>query len=131
MIFEPLIDYLESNVSVVSLRRGSNLFAHHMPLDTQMAIMLKNSYAGISVDPYMKEMRYGKIVLVGRGTNFQKLHELVIHASDILRITNVRISDEIHAHVVMPTTEPLVYPTSIANQLEMSVNISVKYAILK
>ena len=131
MIFEPLIDHLESNVSILTLRRGTNLFINQMPIDTPMALMLKNSYAGIEIDPYIPGMRSGKIVLVGRGTNYQKLSELMHHAIEVLRINDSRLSDTIHAHSIRPMTEPLVYPTSIANQVEMSVNVSVKYAIIQ
>jgi len=130
MIFEPLAEYLEANISGTSLKQGSNLFINQMPLDVTLGVLLKNTYAGIKIDPYITGLRSGKVNLVVRGFNHGQVRALVFEAINLLILDGVRLSDEVHVHVMRPESEPLTYATSQANQIEMSVNLSVKYAIV-
>jgi hypothetical protein len=133
MLFEPLAEYMEENVGSVALKRGVNLFINAMPgstVELAFAVMLKNTYVGIGIDPEIGPLRKGKISLVVRGRDHRQVKSLIYDIMRVLTLDGKALSDGVTVRSIRPITEPLMYPVSISNSTEMSVNLSVIYVIV-
>lgn len=132
MIFKLLASYLEEHVGAVTLKSGGNLFINQMPADVGLVgVLLKNTYVGIGIDPDMPRLRRGKISLTVRGKDHELVERVILDAAAVLTVNgDIALGDEVILKHSRPLTEPLAYMTSISNQIEMSVNLSVIYVIV-
>jgi len=127
MIFEPLIDYLEENISV--LKQGSTLFINKMPFEIPLGLMLKDSFSGIEIDGEIPALRRGRFQMAVRGKNYSQVKALAEEASALLTMKEVDLPG-MTVKIIRPLTEPVSYQPSVGGNTEFSVNFSAIYGIV-
>jgi hypothetical protein len=125
MRFEPIADYIESNLGFV---QGKTLFINQAPYDVDGVMLLRDS--GVTnINGEIKGMRKGAFQIVMRGSAYQPMMEAALAVSDLLTMWETTM-DTIQIKSLRPLSEPLSYMLSAGNNFEISVNFSIIYAIV-
>ena len=127
MKFEDIAKYIESKIPRV--RRGRSLFVNQMPAEAEFAVLLKESYAGVEIDPYMPGLRRGKFQVVVRGKDFSETKNLIEEISRVLKLQETAFT-EIDVKVCIPLHEPIPFAVSDGALHEFSVNFFAVYVIV-
>ncbi|WP_374335527.1 minor capsid protein [Methyloversatilis sp.] len=126
MKFEDIALHIEQ--SIPSLIRGRNLFVNQMPADIE-GILLKESYAGTEIDPYMPNMRRGNFQLVARGRDYAATKQLIESVASTLNMQERNFA-QIRIKTCVQMSEPVSFMISEGGMTEFSVKFFAVYDIV-
>jgi hypothetical protein len=126
MIFEDIAEHIELNRR--GLVRGKSIFINSMPPNSE-GVMLKESYAGTAVDPYIPGMRKGNFQLVARGKEYANTKSMVQEVATLLALKEQQF-ESIHIKICQQMTEPISFMISDGQMWEFSVKFFMVYDIV-
>lgn len=127
MKFEPLVSFLEENVS--GLKGGKTLFVNQMPVTALTGVLLKDAFTGTEIDGEIPSLRRGRFVAVARAHSYAKALSMINDVSAALTMTGV-VLDGMEVKSIRPLSEPVGYMLSVGNNFEFSVSFSAIYGIV-
>lgn len=104
--------------------QGKNLFIHHVPTTATKGIFLLSPLSGDRIDYELEGYKKTSFQVIVRDPNYQDGHELSKTLMKELRLANQDLAST-HVIYMRPRHEPIVYPNSDGDYLEMSVNYDV------
>ena len=123
MNLKPIAEYLESQGLGTG---GRDLFVNYMPEDVQQGILLMNKLSGTPIDWELPGYRRSGFQLIVRHTDDEAGLLMAEQLSDALTLTNTTLTGML-VKVIRPKHEPVVYPVSKGDYLEISVNFEAIY----
>lgn len=127
MRVEPLIDYLEAQ-SVGS--KGKDLFANFFPQKTELAVMIHSGLMATPIDAELPLYRAAaKFQVVVRCRDYAAGFALMQAITDALITEQRRQIGNMLFNFIRPFHEPLDYPLSTGNLIEISVNFDCNYVL--
>ena len=112
----------------LSLVEGRSLFVNQMPVGS-LGVLLKESPAGIEIDPELIGRRRGRFQLVVRGKSYTEAQALIKSAMKELTILEKSYGNVL-VRSMRAMNEPVSYPLSVGNVFELSVNFMAIYDIV-
>ena len=109
---------------------GKTVFTNSLPSEVILGIGLFGKLTGDPIDHEVPGLRKTSFQLVVRCQNFDEGYELIQQAMDALTITKERSLPEFHINYVRPKHDPVSYPVSDGNLIELSVNFDACYVIV-
>ena len=125
MILESIADYLEEKRYG---REGEGLFIWHMPDDIKEGILLIDSIVGTRINHELTGYRKGKFQVIIRTQDYTEGYELISRISDSLTILDADMKTVIVKYI-RPRTDPIVFPISKGDNLEMTVVFDTAYIL--
>lgn len=112
-----------------------SIFVHFMPDDIAEGIMLRTPLNGHEIDHELPGVRTGEIQFIVRARDFTTGFGLITPAVQAITMLETVIADEngdpqYRVNWLRPMHDPIVYPRSMGNAYEFSVNFDCRYVIL-
>ena len=123
MKLEPIAEALE--VGGIGTR-GTSIFIHRMPEKVTAGILLLSRLTGTPIDREIPGLRKTSFQVIVRGRDYANGYNLAEQISALLTIEGGMLGD-INIHWILPKHEPVVYPVSKGDLLEISVNFEAVY----
>lgn len=130
MKFKSLVAYLMSLFP--ELIPGRSIFVNSLPTDignNEFQLLLRDVYAGITIDKDIPNYRYGRFRMAIRGYNYDRTYEAIAKISKALTIHN-QIIGEMEVKLMRPLNEPVGFMTSEGGYHEFYVNFHVHFGLL-
>lgn len=108
---------------------GKTIFINHMPVKTEVGILLRPPYIGTPIDYELPKYRRTKFNLSVRGKNYSEANALVKAAMVSLTFEDALLSD-CQVLYVRPMTEPVSFPISDGGLVEFLVIFEAVYVIV-
>ena len=117
---------------------GSTIFEHHMPADCRKGILVRAPLLGIKIDHYLpgyyrtmiqvivRDVRHG----AGATKAQQVLDLLTIQKPTSYNDPADATNQALQINQMLPETLPIVYPRSVGNGYEFSINLDASYVML-
>lgn len=102
-----------------------------MPAATS-GILIKEGYAGATIDPEIPALRTSRFQIVVRdaSTNERAARALAAQIMTAMTVTlETRVPDGILIKNMRPLTEPIAYPLSVGDNIELSLNFQIIYIV--
>lgn len=123
MTIEPIVKYLE-NLGFGEV--GVSIFAHYMPSDVDVGILVIQSGLRTEIDPYIKGQRHGKFQVVVRHNGYSECTDVAHEVVERLQVSRMDV-EGVFFHQIRATHEPLPFPPSDGNKVESSINFQAVY----
>ena len=107
---------------------GVNLFIHKMPSKVESGILLLNKLSGTPIDFELPGYRRTGFQVIVRHTDYTAGIELMENVVSSLTIKGGEtLLGDMHVKHILPKHEPVVFPVSEGDFLEISVNFDAVY----
>lgn len=124
MRLEPLAQILaDAGVGVI----GATIFVYHMPENVTDGVLLRQPLQGTEIDYELPGYVKTDFQLIVRSSTYADGFDLVERATQALTFEHVTTLADRQINYQRPRTEPIVYPRSDANVIEMSVNFECSF----
>lgn len=127
MNYEAICNYLSEKIPELVL--GDTLFCHSMPPAVDSGILICDSNTGFSIDPEIPGLRKGNFQLVGRGSEYEEVRQLLTSVSSELTLSEIEF-DGCRIKTMRPLNEPVGLKAADGSRFEFSVNFFAIYYIL-
>ena len=128
MKFESVIEYLQPLIP--ELVQGKTVFINQMPMNPEIGVLFKQSFAGTEIDPELTGRRRAKFQVAVRCKKYDQGKILVDKIVKELTVREVQMNG-IFVHVMRALNEPVSYMLTVGNNYEFSVNLSAIYDIVE
>lgn len=127
MKLEPIAEYLHS-LGIAT--PGKDLFAYSAPSSApNNSVLLVSPLTGTDIDYELPCFRRTKFQVIVRGSDHVEGVKLAEKIMDALTLENSSVMPEISIKYMRPRHEPVVFPSSEGDLLEVSVNYDTVYII--
>ena len=106
--------------------RGASLFVHRMPENVDRGVLLLSRLAGTPINHELPGLRRTSFQVIVRDIDYASGYAKAEQISQLLSIENQLVGD-MNIHWILPKHEPVVYPVSKGDLLEISVNFEAVY----
>ncbi|NQZ53219.1 MAG: hypothetical protein HRT93_03085 [Piscirickettsiaceae bacterium] len=124
MKLEPIAGYLESKGIAFA---GEDLFADHMPENVEEGVLLVSPLIGEQIDYDLPNYRKTSFQVIVRHTDRKKGVALAEMVMEALTLGNTDALTGISVKYMRPRHEPVIFPSSKGDYLEISVNYDTAY----
>lgn len=125
MNLEPLAQKLSDDGIATA---GVDLFIHNMPSNVTKAVLLLSNLTGTPIDFELPGYRRTSFQAIIRHTDYVQGLALANEVSEALTFkSGESILDTLHIKHILPRHEPVVFPVSEGDFLEISVNFDAVY----
>lgn len=113
---------------------GTDLFEFEMPADCRSGVLLKLPLQGIEIDHELPGYFRGKVQAIVRAQKDETGERISKRVSAALTFTNRSFVDDkgvelMFVNFLRPKTLPIVYPRSVGNGKEWSINLDASYVL--
>jgi hypothetical protein len=105
---------------------GTSLFMHSMPEKVKQGVLLLSGLGGTKIDPYLPGFYRAKFQVIVRHQDHQQGVALADQVKDALTLRQVQMTGA-KFHFIQPIHEPVVFPVSKGDNLEISINFDAAY----
>lgn len=109
--------------------QGENIFVHMMPSSVSQGILLLSPLSGVPIDHELPGYRKTSFQAIVRHTSHASGKALAEQMSNALSLVNTTLSGY-DVKFILPRHEPVVFPVSEGDFLEISVNFEAVYVNL-
>ena len=128
MKFEALVEYLQETIPEVV--PGKTAFINQMPMDPELGVLFKQSFAGTEIDPELTGRRRSKFQIAVRCKRYEDGDSMMKRVVETLTIRETQLNG-IYVHIMRALNEPVSYMLTVGNNYEFSVNLSAIYDIVE
>lgn len=106
---------------------GTNLYIHNMPSGSQSGIMLLDDPdTPTEIDEYIPKLKKSNFRAIVRGKSYEEAMGLANQVCETLNLHNHTV-DGLKFLRLRPTYDPIAYPISESDVIEVSVNLWAAY----
>lgn len=124
MKIEPVAEYIEDEGIAFA---GTDLFAYHMPEDVEEGVLLLPPLTGEKIDYELPDYRTSSFQIIVRHKSHAKGVALAEMIMSLLTLSNSTVLNGLSVKYMRPRHEPVVFPSSKGDYLEISVNYDAVY----
>ena len=106
--------------------QGQTLFVHRMPESISAGVLLLNRLSGTPINHELPGLRKTSFQVIVRDTDYTSGFTKAEQISELLSIEDQALGN-MNIHWILPKHEPVVYPVSRGDLLEISVNFEAVY----
>lgn len=107
---------------------GDDLYIYAMPEQMQSGILLlDDTDTPTEVDEYIPKLRKSNFRAIVRGDGYKSAMEKAYLVRDALNVYERQASNGLKFLRLKPTYDPIAYPTSMGDVVEVSVNLWTAY----
>lgn len=103
---------------------GKTLFINMLPIDTPLAVLLRNSLTGTEIDYELPGYSKTQFQAIVRAPSYPQGESLMKKLTTALTFLDITVGNY-YFNYCRPRTEPVVFPLSEGNLLEFSVYFDV------
>jgi len=111
-------------------RRGTDIFAYHMPEEATTGILLLNPLSGTQIQHDLPGYRKGMFMVVVRAADYQTGFALCSEISALLNMAETDKLADVLVKYIRPQHDPVVYPNSTGDNLEFAVAFETAYVLI-
>lgn len=123
MKLEPVLQKLVDDGLGVA---GQDLFVHRMPDTVTVGALLLSKLSGTPIDHELPGYRKTSFQVIVRHTDYVQGEQLAEQISSALTIRNAQVGS-LKVKYIQPMHEPVIFPISEGDHLEISVNYDAVY----
>ncbi len=105
---------------------GTNLFINKMPISVTNGILLRNPINGTKIDHELKGHYNTEFKVIVRTTSYEVGYSLMRKVFDLLTLDNHVIENMLIKHCY-PDNEPIEYPISEGNTIELASDFKIAF----
>lgn len=113
-----------NNAGIAQL--GTTLFINKMPLSVNNGILLRNPINGTKIDHELKGHYNTEFKVIVRTTSYEDGYVLMRKVFKLLTLDNYVIED-MHIKHCYPDNEPIEYPISEGNMIELASDFKIAF----
>lgn len=122
--FQALVERLEQ---LGCGKVGQDIFIDTLPLDAPKGIVLRSSISGDEIDHYLPGFMKATFRLIARASNHAEGQSILSKAINALWIEQPVELGAMNVRSCRPITTPMIFPLSVGNLREFSVNMKIIY----
>ena len=127
------MNYLLSIAQILSdagiASTGESLFINMMPISVSNGVLLRNPINGTKIDYEINGHYNTEFKVIVRTTNYQTGADMMTAIFEALTLTNETLED-ISIKQCYPDNEPISYPISEGNILELATDFKIAFGII-
>lgn len=124
MKLEPIAEFLEDEGIGTA---GKDLFVYHMPEGVSEGVLLVSPLSGEKIDYELPNYRVSKFQVIVRHSSYREGVALAVMVMNAITLSNTDVLNGIFVKYMRPRHEPVVFPSSKGDNLEISVNYDAVY----
>lgn len=107
-----------------------NLFLNMMPPRVSHGVLLRNPINGTKIDHEMRGYYNTEFKVIVRTTSYANGETLMEELFSLLTISNLKVGNMMIKHCY-PDNEPISYPLSVGNMIELASDFRIAFSEIK